>query len=148
MNEPSPRQGYQSRTWILVAEPGRARLLSQGVDDGGLEEQEVFERIEPPGGMTFPAGDAFAQVLVDHLVDAYEGERFTRLLLISRDLDFLDSLYGMLPPTCRPAWICWWRRISSTWAPRWCRPACREFRRRIRPGDRVRRANPTCPPNR
>lgn len=98
MNEPSPRQGYQSRTWILVAEPGRARLLSQGVDDGGLEEQEVFERIEPPGGMTFPAGDAFAQVLVDHLVDAYEGERFTRLLLISRDLDFLDSLYGMLPP--------------------------------------------------
>lgn len=97
MNEPS-RQGYQSRTWILVAEPGRARLLCQGVDDGALEEREVFERIEPPGGMTFPAGNAFARVLVDHLVEAYELGRLTRLLLISRDLDFLDGLYEALPP--------------------------------------------------
>lgn len=98
MNEPDSRQGCQSRTWILVAEPGRARLLCQGAGDGALEECEVFERIEPPGGMTFPAGDAFARVLVDHLVDAYEDGRLTRLLLISRNLDFLDRLYEALPP--------------------------------------------------
>lgn len=93
-----PGQGSQSKTWVLVAEPGRARLLCQGTEDGGLEEREIFERVQPPAGMAFPADDAFAMVLVGYLVEAYEDGRLRRLLLISRDLEFLDLLYEALPP--------------------------------------------------
>jgi hypothetical protein len=91
------REGWRSRTWVLVAEPGRARLLSQRSDEGSLEEIDVFERLTPVGGIAFDADDSFVSILIDHLVQSYDRGEFNRLLLISRDLDFLDILYEALP---------------------------------------------------
>lgn len=90
-------EGWRTRTWVLVAEPGRGRLLSQQSEEGALEEQDVFESVEPPGGASLDAGDGFVRILVDHLVEARDRGEFTRLLLISRNLDFLDTLFDALP---------------------------------------------------
>jgi hypothetical protein len=91
------REGWRSRTWVLIAEPGRARLLSPQTDEGSLEEIDVFERITPASGIAFDADDSFVSILIDHLVQSYDRGEFTRLLLISRDLDFLDTLLAALP---------------------------------------------------
>jgi hypothetical protein len=72
-------------------------LLSQQSEEGALEEQDVFESVEPPGGASLDAGDGFVRILVDHLVEARDRGEFTRLLLISRNLDFLDTLFDALP---------------------------------------------------
>ncbi len=97
ISEVDMREGWRTRTWVLIAEPGRARLMSPQADEGALEEIDVFEQIGAPGGDSFDSDDAFVAVLIEHLVESYDRGEFTRLLIISRDLDFLDALFAALP---------------------------------------------------